>query len=249
MQLIDRTLETLVILSNFRDGLSLAELSENLGIPKSSTHRILQALKENKFIYQMQDSKKYTLGYKLLTLSKNLSKENHLTLAAKPFMREIALKLNKTVTLNVMESNYVITIYYVESKDTPMFMVRIGHPMPPHVTSAGKVFLAFQEPDIVREIFSMYSSQVFTKNTITDFNQFMQELNLVKKQGYCISNEELQIGVQGIASPIFDYTGRVVASVALTAFKTDDVLNEEHTRILKYCANQITDAIGGNIKI
>ena len=243
MQLVERTLDVLVMLSKESDGLSLSELAERLKIPNSSTHRILAALKKNHFVMQSSETKKYRLGYKVLTLSSNIIREDNLTLAAKPFMKELADKMNKTITLCVMEGEDVICIYYVESKDTSMFLVRTGFAMPPHATSAGKAMQAYMPLNQVQQIY-LNNHQELTSHTKINLESFLKELEEVRVNGYAVSDEELQSGVQGVACPIFDYNGKVIGSVSYTALKSDNSLIDENIKMLKECALNISKSIG-----
>lgn len=245
MQLVERTLDVLLMLSKESEGLSVSDLAEKLSLPSSSIHRILVSLKKNHFVMQSSETKKYRLGYKVLTLSSNIIKENNLTLAAKPFMKELADKINKTITLCVMEDENVICLYYVESKDTSMFYVRTGFAMPPHATSAGKAIQAYMPLDQVQRIYLNNHDQL-TDYTKTNLEYFLKELEEVRINGYAVSDEELQIGVQGVACPIFDYNGKAVASVSFTALKSDNSLTEENIQLLKECAKEISNSIGGS---
>ncbi|MDR7870224.1 MAG: IclR family transcriptional regulator [Tissierellaceae bacterium] len=244
MQLVERTLDVLLALSTESNGLSVSELAEKLSLPNSSTHRILATLKKNHFVMQSSETKKYRLGYKVLTLSSNIIKEDNLTLTAKPHMKVLANKINKTIALCVMEGESVVCLDYVESKDTYMFMVRTGFAMPPHATSAGKAIQAFMPIDQVQNIYLNNHEEV-TSNTLTDFKSFLTELGKVRQDGYAVSDEELQIGVQGAACPIFDYNGRVIGSLSFTALKSDNSITDENIELLKECAKEISKSVGG----
>lgn len=244
MQLVERTLDVLLTLSKESDGLSVSELAEKISLPSSTTHRILTSLKNRHFVMQISETKKYRLGYKVLTLTSNMIKEDNLTLTAKPFMKELALRINKTIALCVIESESLICLDYVESKDTSMFMVRTGFAMPPHATSAGKAIQAFMPTNIVQRIY-LNNHDKLTSNTKTDLEDFLRELELVRENGYAVSDEELQLGVQGAAAPIFDYNKRVIGAVSFTALKSDNSLTEENLGLLKEYAKKISQSIGG----
>lgn len=245
MQLVERTLDVLLILSKESDGLSVSELAEKLNIPSSSTHRILVALKKKHFVMQSYETKKYRLGYMILTLSSNIIKENNLTIASKPFMKDLADKMNKTITLCVMEGDSVICLYYVESKDTSMFLVRTGFAMPPHATSAGKAIQAYMPIDQVQRIY-LNNHDKLTSHTKINLESFLKELEVVRLEGYAVSDEELQLGVQGVACPIFDYNRKVIGSVSFTALKADNCLTDDNIQLLKECAQRISNSIGGS---
>lgn len=244
MQLIDRTLSILTILSNEADGMSVSEIALKAQISNSAAHRILTSLKNNSFVIQSVDTKKYRLGYKLLTLTRNVSKSNNFTLAADPYMKELSKKLNKTITLSVLESDNIICIHFIGTYETSMFWVRNGVAMPPHATSAGKCILAYYDKKRVKEIYET-SHEKITENTIIDYASFENELKKVREKGYAISDEELQVGVQGVACPIFDANKFVVGSIAFTAFKSENFIIEENISLLKEYADKISREISG----
>ena len=244
MQLVERTLDALSILSKEPGGLSVTELSDKMRIPPSSAHRILSCLKKQHFVSQNADNRKYQIGYKLLTLSSNINKENVFTRTAKPFMRELADKINKTVTLCTMEGDNVVCLDYIENQDTSLFLVRTGFAMPPHATSTGKVMQAYMPPERVRRIYQKHVSHQLTVYTNTSLHDFVKELEEIRKNGYAICDEELQLGVQGIACPIFDSTGRIAGSVAFTALKSDNAINPHSISLLKHCAERISINLG-----
>lgn len=245
MQLVQRTLDALLILSKESEGLSVSELATKLDIPNSSTHRILTCLKENHFVSQSDETKRYRISYKVLALASNIKKESAFTEAARPFMKELADKINKTVTLCIMESDNIVCLDYIESQDTGMFFVKIGFTMPPHATSAGKAMLAYLPIEKVKQIYFKNHDIQLTNYTKTNYTDFIRELETVQLQGYAISDEELQLGVQGIACPIFDYDRNVVGSVSFTAIKADNCLTAQNTDLLKECARKISNSIGG----
>ena len=76
MQLVDRTLKTLPILSKYSDGLNLSDLSNELQIPISSTHRVLQSLKASGFVIQDEITKRYQLSYKIISISQNIRRND-----------------------------------------------------------------------------------------------------------------------------------------------------------------------------
>lgn len=244
MQLVKRTLEAIDVLSSASEGLSVSELSEKLKIPMSSTHRILKCLKENNFIIQNEISKRYKIGYKVLTLCRNITQKDTLIQTAKPYMKELALKIDKTVALCILDNERVICIDYIENKDSVKFYIGIGLDTPSYSTSAGKTMQAYLELEQVKKIFKDSKVKKITQYTKTNLKDYLEELSKIKKLGYGICDEELQIGIQGIACPIFDSLNSVIASVSFTALKIENAINDNSINSLKECAKNISTALG-----
>lgn len=136
MQLIDRALKALEIMSRNAEGISVSELSDKLGIPASSTHRILSSLKSNHFVLQDEETRKYRLGYKICGIAAGIARGSVLTMSARPYMKKLSESIDRNVVLCIMEERAVMNIASVERKDSNMYMVKIGYEMPVYSTSA-----------------------------------------------------------------------------------------------------------------
>ncbi len=243
MQVIDRALEILTILSKETNGLSVSGLAKKLSLPPSSIHRILASLKENNFIIQDSESRKYKIGYKLYTLCSNMSKNNILVNLAKPIMQKLSEEIQMTVVLCVMEENHIINIACIESDEHSMYMVKIGKQMPLYSTSAGRVFSAYMDRCTVKEIYENMDLKPSTPYTKTKIQELLEELDHIREKGYALIDEELQMGIQGVASPIFDNNKKVAAALALTSMKQSRMITDEIIEKLKQSADSITKAI------
>jgi len=244
VQLVDRTISILVLLSKEDYGLSVTEIAEKLDISTSASFRILQSLMKHHFVLQNSETKRYLLGYRALTIGSNISIQNNLTLAVRPFIEELAEKVNETVALCTLDGNHIICLDYVESKNTMQLMVRTGVAMPPLLTSAGKAILAFQSVDKVKEIYEEFIGSESVDVRIKSYQEIMQELKDVVVKGYAISDEELQVGVQGVAYPIFDFSHKVVGSISITALKHKEFMNSNNMHQLKETAEKISSVLG-----
>lgn len=124
-------------------------------------------------------------------------------------------------------------------------MVYPGVAMPAHATSGGKIILAYRPIDEIRSIYDFNEQEKVTSNTLDNYEDFVGELAKVSEQGYAISDEELQLSVQGVAAPIFDYNHKVFGSLSITALKSSNKLSKHNINRLKSCAEEITVSIGG----
>ena len=243
MQVIDRALEILTILSKETNGLSVSGIARKLSLPPSSIHRILASLKENNFIIQDEESRKYKIGYKLYTLCSNISQNNILVNLAKPIMEILANDIHMTVVLCVMEENHIMNVACIESDEHSMYMVKIGKQMPLYSTSAGRVFSAYMDRQTVKEIYENIELKPSTPYTKTEVQELFRELDSIREKGYALIDEELQMGIQGVASPIFDNNKKVIAALALTSMKQNRMITDEIIEKVKQSAEAITKAI------
>ncbi|WP_040193786.1 IclR family transcriptional regulator [Clostridium culturomicium] len=242
--MLERALNTLTVLSENKNGLSISELSAKLNIPPSSIHRIVSVLKKNNFVIQDPVTKKYKIAYKVLSLAQNLTFEDSLIDSARPHMDKLASDIDKTICLCIMEEDKNICIDYVENKDTALFKVNKGIAMPLHATSAGKVFHAYMDKYIVMEQMNSIAMNPITPYTKTDLNTYLKELEEIRVSGYSICDEELQLGIQGLACPIFDMNNKVVAAISFTAIKSENFICDKSINLVKETAKAISKDLG-----
>ncbi|SHH52691.1 transcriptional regulator, IclR family [Anaerosphaera aminiphila DSM 21120] len=247
MELIKRTLRVLESLSHAENGLSVSEVAKDIDISSSSAHRILKCLTEQSYAYQEKDTKRYFIGYKVLTLCQNITQENSLIQISKPYIRELRDELNKTIALCVRKNDTIICIDYADAGDASMYYVRTGFSMPIHSTSAGKILCSYLDRDKVFDLLKNTNSTQNTPFTITNAKDWIKDLDEIQKQGYAICDEELQIGIQGIAVPIFDSQKKAVASISFTSLKSENSINSKNIDILKLYAEKISQILGNNI--
>jgi len=244
MELIVRTLSILTLLSKKPNGISVKEVSDELNISTSAVHRILSCLKEEGFTLQDSETKRYRIGFKVLTLAQNMTQKNALTQSAHKYLEEFSKEINKTVELCILENGSTVCIDYIQNTDTQYFFVRTGFAIPKYATSAGKAIEAYlPEEKVIKENQNSTFKKV-TINTISNLDEYIEDLKKVKKLGYAKSNEELQLGVVGIACPIFDAMGYPVASVAFNKLKEIDEIDDQKMKALKECANKISRSLG-----
>jgi len=243
MQLVDRVLTAIEILSRENSGMSVSELSEALGIPASSAHRVLKSLQDNHFVVQNPETKRYSLSYKIYTICSGMREQNSLIEMARPHMRKLAADIGKPVVLCVMSGEKIINLDCVENSNSSIYMIQTGNEMPLYNTSSGRVFAAFMKKEQAVDILARSERVKETPYTKVDMEELTQELEKIRRQGYSVIDEELQLGIQGVSCPIRDYRGKVIAAVATTTVKMEHSVSEELISKVRLCAEQITQAI------
>jgi DNA-binding IclR family transcriptional regulator len=112
----------------------------------------------------------------------------------------------------------------------------IGGRAPLHLTSSGKLFLAHDDPRVVRSYATRTGLAGHTRNSITDLVKLERELSLVRARGYARDNEELELGVRCIAAGIRDDSGRLVAGLSVSApaeRMQDEWIEDLHTTAMR----------------
>lgn len=217
VQTIERVSSILDVLGKFPRGISVGELSEKVGLPKGSTHRLLSSLVYFDFVSQNKSTKKYHLGFKLVQLGNLLLNQIDLRNEARPFMQELAKKTGETIHLVILDQNEALYIDKVALNQTGLQMMsRVGLRIPIHSTSVGKILAAYLAEDELDRIINENDFSRQTQNTITNISLFKEHLKNVRACGYAIDDEENEKGIRCVAAPIRSANGEVLAAVSIS---------------------------------
>lgn len=213
---VARALSILRAFDETRLELGVTELSQLTGIDKSTVYRLLHGLQQGGLIEQDPDTTKYYLGFSLVRLAGLALRRLDLTHIARPHLRELAHVSQETVNLSVLTNDDKIV--NVEGVTSPQ-MVRnvgwIGREMPIHAISGGKVMMAYLPDERLDQILAGRLER-FTEQTITDPGRLRAELEQVRRMGYGIAEEELEMGLSAVAAPIRNHEGQVVACISVS---------------------------------
>ncbi|ASS89954.1 MULTISPECIES: IclR family transcriptional regulator [Aeribacillus] len=196
----------------------ISDLSNSLGLNKSTVSRTMKTLASEGFVYKDSETKKYRLGLSILSLSGVLFSNMDIYRESQPVLNKLVETTGETAHISVLDNLEVVYLQKVECNHPVRFLTHIGRRNPPYCTSSGKVLIAFSENETVEKIISKGLKR-FAKNTITDPEKLRDHLKKVRENGYAVSIEELSEGVNSIAAPIYDYTGKVIAALSVVGPK------------------------------
>ncbi|WP_341877932.1 IclR family transcriptional regulator [Defluviitalea saccharophila] len=249
VQSVDRTLSILEVLSDYEDGLGLAELSMKLDLHKSTVHRLLSTLIIKGYVEQDAITNKYKITLKLFELgSKRIANMDILEIA-KPYLKELMEKTNEVVHLVIRENTDIIYIDKVESETTIRMHSRIGRRSPMYCTAVGKAMMAWLHEKEVEDIWNKSDIQQYTAFTITNLEDMKTELNLIKQKGFAMDEQENELEVRCIGAPIFDYTGKPCAAISISGpiTRMTDGKIERFSKWLIHYAAEISKKLGYKI--
>ena len=230
---LERALQILNALSDERPILSLAQLSETLNLSRATVLRLCSTLLDFGFLRQDPMSKHYSLGLRILDLAKSVSDSFSLTKIASSHLKILQVKLGKTVFLSVLDQDEVLYIDKLDDPKNPIsFTSKIGTRRPPYYGMMGSILMAYLPHGEIRRILQKQPLKAFTQKSITKKQEFLKWLGKVRLQGYVIEKETALEGISGVAVPVFDHTGKVVAAVGV-GFISSSVKEEEMAKIVE----------------
>lgn len=216
-QTVERALDILEVFKDSNEALGITELSRRVNLNKSTTYRIVQALRARGYVSQDDYTNRYSLGYRILRLASVFLNQNKIREVARRYLEELSKKTSYTVQLTIFVGNEVIYIDQVEGTDIFQLRLRIGNRGPLHCTAAGKSILAFLKEDELENILKDLNLIRFSDKTITSMNHLRKELKEIKRNGFAFCDREYDKYLRAIGAPIMGLGSKVIGAVVLVA--------------------------------
>lgn len=213
---VSRALAILEGLADRSGGMTNSEISRKIRIPRSSASYLLRTLERSGYLRRDRETGKYSLGLKVLNLSRGVLVGLDIRQLALPLLRELAQRVHLTVHLAILDQNQAV---YIEKVEVPGFIKMdtwVGRRMEVYSTSVGKALVMHLPEPEVEAIVKGRGLHRRTPKTITLYSGFQQELAKVRGQGYAVDDEENSLGARCVAVPVFNSFGNVEASIGVT---------------------------------
>ncbi|MDX2004619.1 MAG: IclR family transcriptional regulator [Meiothermus sp.] len=242
---LERGLHLLEVLSE-AETMSLSDLARRTSLSPSTAYRLLETLRRRGFADWDESKGLWKIGLRAYQVGSAFLTRGGLIDAALPEMERLVDELNETVNLAVLDGNEAVYIAQVEGRQLIRMFTRIGARAPLYCTGVGKaLLLEHAEPDI-RRMVGAGPLRPFTAKTLTTITGFLEALEVAKRRGFAMDDEEREDGVRCIATPVHDNRGRVVASMSLSAPASrvpDERLEALGSRVRK-AADAVSAALG-----
>jgi len=246
VQSVERALSILEVLSDNPHGITLTELSEATQLHKSTILRLLGTLIDKSYAFKEQHSNRYVLSYKMFELGSRKINKIDVANAAKRHINSLMKNVGEVVHLAVRDGVDIVYIDKVEANNTIRMASSIGKRRPMYCTSVGKAIMAHLTADEVSSIWEDTNIVKLTKHTITDFDEFISELDLIRMNGFAVDNEENELGVRCLGAPILDHSGNVIAAISVSgpvSRVNDSTMSKISTELMS-CSNLISKDLG-----
>ncbi|WP_328807688.1 IclR family transcriptional regulator [Nonomuraea antri] len=204
----------LVVLDHVRDhsGLTLTQLAEAVGLPKSTVLRLTAPLIDARLLERDRKSGAYRLGHGTLRLGQAYLATLDLRAVAAEESHRLMSEVRETVHLVVYDPPHVVYIDKVENQTNVRMASRIGSRGPMHCTAVGKAILAWQPEDALTEL----DLEPRTKHTIVDLDRLRAELAGIRRRGYSVDDRENEPEVRCVGAPIFNHNDAVIAAISVS---------------------------------
>lgn len=195
--------------------LGVTEVAEKLDLSKAVVHRILSSFTAKEYVELDEDTRRYRLGPRILTLGLSYLDRMDVRDIARDALRELVERTTETATLSVRHGwNRVYVDQVTPARDIKM-VVQLGSSHPLHAGGSSKAFLAFLPEEMQEAYVSSDNLTKVTDRTVTSPKKLRAELAEIRERGYAVSLGERQAGAGSVAAPLFGYDGTPVAVISV----------------------------------
>ncbi len=242
---VERTFAILQLVADCKNGITLQEIADKMEMAKSSAFVIVQSLLSLNYIARVQNNdKKYCLGLEAFSLGMKYTNDMSLVKQCSLFLPAIAEKYDKTAFVAVLSGTQIVYLYKHVAHNARLTSCALGTRKDAFATALGKAIIAFLPEEEQLKLIEQIKFKAFTEKTITSKEEFFKEIKRTKERGYSLDIRELENITSCCGAPIFDYDGKVVASVSLSDLYREDQDDVKTAEELKEVAMQISKSMG-----
>jgi IclR family acetate operon transcriptional repressor len=236
-----RAVQIMEALADMPEGAGVTDLHELLGFPVSSLHSILMTLTWAGWLQKDVATSKYRLTSRLFALGSTSLLSGLSFQAFHEVARQMVSQCRETVHLGVLQAKNMLIIAREEGRHPVRLVRNIGEQLPAHSSSIGKVLLSGLTHEELDELYQKEPLSRVTPCTIGSLEQLKRELDQVRNQGYACNLEESAMRLYGVAAPLHDHSGRVVAGLNISALldRTPPDVQRKLIKIVKEGAAQL----------
>ncbi len=218
IQSLDRGLFILEAVAKSSDPVPLGQLTDLLGIDRSSVFRLANTLRRRGFLANPSGRKDYILGPSIWRLSRSHDWSDMLITFSHEHLKKLAVRTGETTHLAVKEGKQAFFIdHYSATRQLIMVSGQVGEFVPLYCTAHGKALLADYSIDDLKATFGAGPYQGYTPTTITTLKALAKSCAKIKSDGFSVDEEEYVIGARCLAAPVRDRDGMVIASIGISA--------------------------------
>jgi IclR family transcriptional regulator, KDG regulon repressor len=216
IQSLGRGLEILDLMAGRGGEISVTEAARLLQVDRSTASRLLGTLETCGFVDQQPETHRFRLGTKLIHLSNVLLESLNLGTIGHEEVKALVDQTAEGAQLAILGRTDAVFIDHVDGPERLTIATNIGDRDPLHCTAIGRALLSGHSDEEVRDLLSHSHLERYTPRTVVALSEVIDRVRVVRRQGYAFDDEERYSGVQCVAAPIRDHTGKVVAAIGIS---------------------------------
>lgn len=244
---LSKAIDLLDVLCAARRGLSLSELSDRCGYPKSTTHALASTLRDRGLLRQLPNGD-YALGMRLFEYGSAVSRGFDISELSRPYLESLSSLTGANSVISLLDGESAVSFDYAVSSSGVQILPEIGVRLPLHCTSQGKMMLAYLPQNRVLSVIRRQPMWQYTRHTIVELEPLLRQLANIRERGYAVEDGEYKVGLRSVSAPVFDATGEVKYALTTIGFfrrvSADDFVNAVKVTVDQ--AKMLSNALGFN---
>jgi IclR family transcriptional regulator, KDG regulon repressor len=192
---------------------TIPQLSARTGLPKSTLHRLLGTLVDAGFLYRATHGR-YKVSFKLWRIGASAVDLDSIRQNARHVLADLVKKTSETAHYSVYEDGHAVYVEKMDGLHPVRAYTALGGRSPAYAGATGKALLAWQSEDEIRRVAK--GAKRFTRNTLVGELPILREMSRIRKMGYAVNQGEWRDGVWGVAAPILEPAGDVLAAIGIS---------------------------------
>jgi IclR family acetate operon transcriptional repressor len=247
VQSVDRALSIIETLAEDDEGYRLSDLAVRTGLSTSTAHRLLATLEKRRFVQFDRNELKWHVGARSFSVGATFARRRNFTAQAIPYLRKLRDQTRETANLAVVDDESIIVLTRIESREIMRSLTKVGGRVAMVASGVGKAVLATYSDADVNAIICRQGMPRLTEKSIVRPGELFRELQVIRRQGYAIDDEEARMGLRCVAAVIYSDCSEPLAAISvsgMTSRMTDDRLPSIGVTVREVAA-ELTVALGG----
>jgi IclR family transcriptional regulator, KDG regulon repressor len=204
--------------STTNGGLGVVRVAEIVGREKSQVSRALRTLNHAGLVERDTATREYRLGWRLFALAARVGDQTLLAVGP-PVLHRLVAAMGETAHLTVLDGGEVVTVLSESSPSSVRAIEWVGHGVPAHSTSSGRALLLDHDADSLRALLGDGRLDAPHPHAPRTVAALAKRIAAARADGYVIVDEEFEPGLVGVAAPVRNFRGRIVAALNVSAPK------------------------------
>ncbi|WP_344049444.1 IclR family transcriptional regulator [Streptomyces thermoalcalitolerans] len=242
-----RGLDILELLVDEDQGLRVPEITRRLGLPRATTHELVNTLIDRGYLDQSEETGRVTLGVKVLRLGAAYERGLDLAAVGRECAAEVANACGETVQVVVRDAGFAVFIVRVDSTHPVRLVSQVGSRLPASCTAGGKALLSTLPEAELDALFPDDAAlQKMTPNSISTRKRLLADLEAARERGWAEENCESNDHVACVAAPVYDRLGKCVAamSISVPVLRWDDAQKQRCVELILGGARKMSQLLG-----
>ncbi|MDA3626390.1 IclR family transcriptional regulator [Saccharopolyspora sp. WRP15-2] len=244
MQSVDRAVTVLELLARNGEA-GITEIAGELGVHKSTASRLVSVLEARGLVEQLGERGKYAIGFGIVRLAGAATERMDLPRLGRPFCESLAADLGETVNIAIRDHDVAINISQARGTAAVTAHNWVGQRTPLHATSSGKVLLAHAPREDQNDLL-IHPLERYTTRTVTSAGQLRKDFELIVRDGYATSYEELELGLNAAAVAVYNQEGEVIAALSASgpSYRFSRKRMREVVGAMRIAAKELSSQLG-----